>query len=164
MYICINNCIDWYQLVVDWRNQHMNITSLYAVILKTFHFNALTVNRRTILSPFSSPSPQVLVFLWQIKSLFLFLPPVHTYPMKKLTKLGNTNVGSLKTLSNVENYLIPVDIGQYCKLVATCLHTKILVTEVVLWQTMSCYKIMNKAAIPSLIHTSLTFTSKRQRL
>ena len=119
MYICINNCIDWYQLVVDWRNQHINITSLYAVILKTFHFNALTVNRRTILSPFSSPSPQVSVFLWQLKSLFLFLPPVHTYPMKKLTKLGNTNVGSLKTLSNVENYLIPVDIGQYCKLKKT---------------------------------------------
>ena len=95
--------IDWYRSVADWRNRSINITSLYAVIVNTFHFNALNVNRRTILSlSRQRPFHRVSVFLWQLKSLFSFLPPIHTYSMKTLTK--NKNAWSLKMLSKVENY------------------------------------------------------------
>ena len=54
--------IDWYLLVADFvtfqnqqpgGNRHINITSLYALIVNTFYFNALNVNRRTIISSFS---------------------------------------------------------------------------------------------------------------
>ena len=59
-----------------------------------------------------------------------------------------------------------VDMGQYIlqtskkrKVAASCLHRKILVREVLHWQTMklptNCCKIMNKAAMPSLIITKL---------
>jgi len=47
-----NRCIDWQQLVVDGRKRTRQIknTTLYAMIVNTFHFN---VNSRTILSSFS---------------------------------------------------------------------------------------------------------------
>ena len=52
--------IDWYRLVVDchvskstsWPNRRINITSLNTLIVNTFYFDALNVNR-TILSSFS---------------------------------------------------------------------------------------------------------------
>ena len=52
-----------YWLVEDWRNQCINITSLYTVIVNTFHFNALNISRRTILSSLSSmPLPSLLAY------------------------------------------------------------------------------------------------------
>ena len=54
--------IDWYRLVVDFVTSQnlqadgigaINITSLYALIVNTFYFNAMNFNMRTILSSFS---------------------------------------------------------------------------------------------------------------
>ena len=54
--------IDWYRLVEDFvtfqnlqvrRNRHKNITTLYALVVNAFYFNALNGNRRTILASFS---------------------------------------------------------------------------------------------------------------
>ena len=58
--------------------------------------------------------PHVSVFLWQLKSLFPFLPPIHMCSMKTLAK--NRNAWCLKALSKVENFLICADMGQYYRL------------------------------------------------
>ena len=124
----------------------MNITSLsslYALIVNTFYLNALNANRRTILSSFSyynAPSTCVRFPLKTEKflSVFtLFLPPVHTYPMKTLTKIKRKR---FKTLSKVENdyvwtWAYTTDFKKR-KVVESCLHRKILVTEVLHGQTM----------------------------
>ena len=108
--------------LMEPESTHKKNTTLYAVIINTFHFN---VYRRTILSSFSltlMPRPQEYVFFF--------------FDNLKVCSMGQS-----------------IDFKKR-KVVASCLHRKILVTEVVLLQTMKL-PAMNKAAIPSLIITNL---------
>jgi len=62
-------------LQIDGIYWHINITSLNAVIVNTFHFNALNVNRRTILS-LTPPSTGVHFPVTTQK----FVPVLASYP------------------------------------------------------------------------------------
>ena len=87
--------IDWLQIssrfkIYKLTEYCINITSLYALIVNTFYFNALNVNMRTILSSSSycnAPSTCIRFPLKTQKFLSVLLS-VHTFPMKTVTKNG----------------------------------------------------------------------------
>ena len=118
-------------------------STLYAVIVNTIHFN---VNRRTI-SLFSLKRQRPVhgnpVYFWQIKSLF------HG-PIFLLQKTESGCIGLWQKNSG----------NRSCTFANN---------ETANNSSMSCCKIMKKAAITSLVITNLivlktkTFTSKRQR-
>ena len=109
--ICV--VIDWYRfsitinsyllisigcrLVANWRNWHINITSLYAVIGNIFHFNALNIHRdNTLFFLFNAPSTAIHFPLSTQKFVLILASRPHISRDWTLTK--NRKVWSLKTL------------------------------------------------------------------
>ena len=89
--------IDWLQISSRFKiyklTEHcINITSLYALIVNTFYFNALNINMRPILSSssyYNAPSTCIRFPLKTQKFLSVLLS-VHTFPMKTVIKNGLT--------------------------------------------------------------------------